>query len=494
MPSGRQEIGRFAKHSAIYAIGNALNRVGAFLLLPIYTNFLSTAEYGVIELFYAVAIVILSVLSVGLSHATLRFYFDYDDEGSRRALVSTNLLASLVLGAFGAGVIALWHSEIARMLFPNADYSRGMLLILLSLVFQLSSEICEAYVRARENSLLFVVISAIRLLVQLVANSLLVVVFNAGVEGVLLGNLCAVAAGWAILFIYTTRHCGFAFHMDKLLPVLRYSSPFLLTTIVGIVAGNIDRFLINGMLTLQALGIYALATKFSRLLSELISEPFNRAYGAFRFSVMDTPDAAAIQARLVRYLLAGASVLGLGILFFTRDLLVVMSHRDFWPAADILPLLVLAAIINAVSYPVQSGILFKKRSDEIFYIGVANALVRAVGGFALISWFGLLGACASVLLSATLNLVLTDRIAQRFFPVSYEFRRLAGIVLLGLLFYLGSLPFTHLPSPVAILAKSLLLLGYAATLLGSAIFDTEETAYVMAFLRRKLLPGGAKGA
>ena len=78
-----------------------------------------------LELFYTVAIVISGVLSVGLSHATLRFYFDYDDEGSRRALVSTNLIASLTLGAFGAGVIALWHAEIARMLFPAPTTAAG---------------------------------------------------------------------------------------------------------------------------------------------------------------------------------------------------------------------------------------------------------------------------------------------------------------------------------------------------------------------------------
>ena len=74
MSSSSQEIGRFARHSAIYAIGNVLNRVGAFLLLPVYTNFLSTAEYGALELFYAVAIVISGVLSAGLSHATLRLF------------------------------------------------------------------------------------------------------------------------------------------------------------------------------------------------------------------------------------------------------------------------------------------------------------------------------------------------------------------------------------------------------------------------------------
>ena len=493
MSSSHKEIGRFAKHSAIYAAGNAMNRVGAFLLLPIYTNYLTAGEYGVLELFYSVAIVISGVLSAGLSHATLRFYFEYEDEGARRALVSTNLLASLALGGVGAAFIASWHIEIARLLFSGSGYSRGGLLILVTLVFELSSEVCQAYVRARENSLLFVGVSAARLVVQLAANSLLVIVFHAGVEGVLLGNLCAVVAGWLILFIYTTRNCGFAFHLAKLVPVLRYSVPFLLATIVGIVAANVDRFLINGMLALQALGIYALATKFSKLLVELIGEPFNRAYGAFRFHIMNDPNASMIQARVVRYLLAGASFAGLGILFFARDLLVVMSHPEFWPAAEILPLLVLAAILNLVCYPLQSGILFKKRTDEIFYISVANALVRGVGGFALISIFGLTGACAAVLLAAAVNLVLTDRIAQRFFPVSYEYKRLAGIFLLGLAFYVISIPVVYLPWALGILAKLVLLICYCAALLGSRIFDKEETGYLLNFLRGKVRSGASGG-
>jgi O-antigen/teichoic acid export membrane protein len=493
MSSSGKEIGRFARHSAIYAAGNAMNRVGAFLLLPIYTNYLTAGEYGVLELFYSVAIVISGVLSAGLSHATLRFYFDYSEEGDRKALVSTNLLASLALGGFGATLFGFWHVEIAQLLFSGSGYSRGALLILVALVFELSSEVCQAYVRARENSLLFVGVSAARLVVQLAANSLLVIGFHAGVEGVLLGNLCAIVTGWMILFLYTTRNCGFAFQVAKLVPVLRYSIPFLLATVVGIVAANVDRFLINGLLALQALGVYALATKFSKLLMELIGEPFNRAYGAFRFSIMNNPDAPVIQARVVRYLLAAACFAGLGILFFARDLLVVMSHSDFWPAADILPLLVVASILNLVCYPIQSGILFKKRTDEIFYIGVANALVRAVGGFALISAFGLLGACAAVLLAAAVNLVLTDRIAQRFFPVRYEYRRLGGIFLLSLVFYAASIPASQLPWALGILVKLALLAGFAAAVLGSRIFDSEETGYLLGLLRRIVGTGKAGG-
>ena len=493
MSERRSEIGRFARHSAVYAVGNVINRLGAFLLLPIYTNYLSAAEYGVLELFYSVAIVISGVLSVGLSHATLRFYFEFKDEADRRALVSTNLLASLGIGATAVSIAAFWHAEIAQGLFSGADYTRGSLLILLTVMLELPSEVCQAYVRAKENSLFFVAISIVRLVVQLAVNSVLVIAFHQGVDGVLYGNLCAVAAGWTILFLYTTRNCGYTFSLDKLVPVLRYSFPFLLATIVGIVSANVDRFLISGMLSLQALGVYALATKFSKLLVELIGEPFNRAYGAFRFSIMNNPDAAIVQARAVRYLLAAASFSGLGIIYFTKDLLLVMSSQEYWAAAEILPLLVLAAILNLVCYPLQSGILFKKRTGEIFYIGVANALVRLIGGFGLISAFGLTGACGAVLLAATVNLALTDRIAQRFFPVAYEFKRLVGILGLGLLFYLAALPAAYLPWPLEFTSKVILLVCYGAALLGSSIFDADETAYLKRFLRTKVFRQRPRG-
>jgi O-antigen/teichoic acid export membrane protein len=89
---------------------------------------------------------------------------------------------------------------------------------------------------------------------------------------------------------------------------------------VSIVTSNVDRFLINELLTLEILGVYALALKFAKLISDLIGEPFNRAYGSFRFSIMDRADAADIQARIVRYLSALLAFVALGVTYFTGDL------------------------------------------------------------------------------------------------------------------------------------------------------------------------------
>jgi len=141
----KQELGRFFKHSTIYAIGNIVNRLGAFLLLPVYTNYLAVAEYGALELFYATAAVISSFVSVGIAHATLRFYYNYKESNDRKAVVSTNYLTSLAITILGGLLIGFWHDDITRAVFNDgAGYPHAVQIILVTLVFELSSQVCLA--------------------------------------------------------------------------------------------------------------------------------------------------------------------------------------------------------------------------------------------------------------------------------------------------------------------------------------------------------------
>lgn len=494
MVSTQAEIGRFFRHSAVYVVGNALNRLGAFLLLPAYTNYLTVAEYGALELFSTVAAVITGILSMGLAHATLRFYFEYPDEPRRNAVVSTNLIASFAITVAGVALIAPWEEPLMSTLFPGTHYHFGFWLILASLVLELSSQVCLAYLRAREYSVFFVAIALAKLVIQIVANVTLLVVYRAGVEGVLLGNLIAVAIGWLVLALFTLGRCGLAFQVDKLMPVLEYSLPFLLATLVGIVSRNVDRLLVSGLLSLEALGLYSLALKFSKLTTDLIGEPFSRAYGAFRFSVMDRPDAGAIQGRILRYLAAFLAVIGLGIVYFTRDVLRVMTDAKFWPAAGLLPPLVLAAILQVLNHPLQTGFLYRKATRHIFHVHLLQALVASAGAFALISAFGLAGACVTPLLVATTTIVQTHRFSQRYFPVVYEYRRLGWLGLLTLAFYLLGLPLARLPPAGSVGGKGLLLALFVATLLRSPVFDRDELRLGRAFLHARwtsLRAGGA---
>jgi O-antigen/teichoic acid export membrane protein len=466
MTASGGEIARFFRSSVVYALGNALSRVGAFVLLPLYTRYLAVEQYGELELFYVIGAVASGFLSVGIAHATLRFYFEYQEPAERNAVVSTNLLASMAISTAGALAVGAFAADIARLLFGDAALATGVWIVLATLVFELSSQVSLAYVRARERAGLFVAVALAKLLLQVAVNTYMLVVLDAGVIGVLAGNLATVVLGWLVLSGFTVRHCGLRFSWAKLTPVLRYGYPFLLTTMVALVAANVDRLLITSLLTLQALGLYALAVKFASLLAELVGEPFNQAYGAFRFTIMGREDAAAIQARIVRYLLIVSCFAALGLAYFIEAVLHVMSAPAYWEAAKLVPLLAAAAVLRVVAYPLQTGILVRKETRHLFHVGVVVAIVNSAGGFVLISWLGLYGACLTLVLSSAVYMLLTNHFAQRYFPVAYEAGRLARIVAITLAFYFAALPLEQLGPWPAFGLKWVLLGLYLAAIAG----------------------------
>ena len=469
-------MGRLLKHSSIYMVGGMLNRIGVFLLLPVYTSYLTLAEYGTLELFYATSAVASGVLSVGLAHATLRFYFEYENEVDRNLVVSTNLVLGTAMGAAGALAIVLFREQLSQLVFGSSIAATGLAIMAATMVLEISTQICLGYIRAREASAVFLGVVLSRLVVQVAVNTYMVIGLGAGVLGVLVGNGVSVAFGLVIAGFYTVRRCGLGVDLAKAGPIMRYSLPFVGSTLVGLVAANVDRLFIRKLLSFEALGLFALALKFSKLPEQLIGEPFSQAYGSFRFSVMHQENAAPIQARVVRLLLAATLFAALGIQLFTIDLLRWMSAASFRGATAYLLPLLLAAVFRVITYPLQTGILVQRETRQLFRISLLESTLYIVSSLILIQSMGILGVCLAMALTALVTMVATDRVAQRYFPVRYEWDRIARIVLI----FFGALvvgwPLVAVDSVAAMLAKAAVLVVFCVALVCSSAFDDVERA------------------
>src|SRR5262245_64072547 len=115
-PSGLMAVGRQA---AVYASGMFLAKALSFLLLPLYTHYLSPADYGVIQLiemtFEIVSIVAGARLTVGIFH----FYHKAPDDRGRLGVLSTAALLLSVSFAAVAAVVALFAPAISRAMFSG---------------------------------------------------------------------------------------------------------------------------------------------------------------------------------------------------------------------------------------------------------------------------------------------------------------------------------------------------------------------------------------
>ncbi len=470
----QSDMKRLFKHSSIYAVGGILNRAGAFVLLPLYTSYLTPSEYGTLELVYGVTALVSSLLGVGLAHATLRFYFEFPEGSERKHLVSTTLVGSGVIAC--AGIALLWFLTpiLSAVLFGSVQEARLLQVGLLILILQLSTEIGLAYFRAREYSTRFVVASFLRLLLQVGCNYYSVAILGLGVWGILLGNLMSVGVSWGYVVGTTVHECGLQFHQTKFRQVLAYSFPFLLSTIVGVAVLYSDRFLLRALYGLEAVGLYALALKFMELGNVLVLEPFRNSYGSFRFSIMKNDNVKEIQSKIVIYMAATVGLLALGIAAFSPSVLRMLTTQEYWPAEYLIPILAAGLFVSSLGYPFQTGILYMKKTKYMFYVTALAGVVKIVLSIAMIPRMGAIGAGLAFLMAEVVSVSCLLYSSQQLFPVQYDYRALGKIggicgLLLGLIW--GILFMGHgifLGGAIAI------VLCYPLLVLGSGCINRSE--------------------
>lgn len=485
----KSDISRFFKHSSIYAIGNILNRIGAFVLLPIYTTYLTVGEYGSLELFYMVSSVVSGMLAIGVAHATLRFYFEYDDIADRHAVVSTNIIASGLITILGSLVTLTFSDEIAQLVFNSLEKNilLGIYIVLVTMVLELSSQVCLAYLRARELSLFYVVLSLVKLIIQVSINSYLIIVENAGITGILIGNLCAVAIGWLILIIYTLKCCGFHFHSDKMKAVLHYSFPFLLATMVGIIAVNADRFMLNEFLGLEAVGIYSLALKLTLLVEVLVAEPFSKSYGSYRFSIMKNDNVGEIQSKITRYMTIIVSMTLISIVYSSHEIITLMSNPEYYTAVIILPVLIFIGGFKVFTYIFQSGILFAKATKHMFTISIIGCISIITLNYIFISLFGLIGACIAKVIASAIVLLVTNYISQKYMKIHYPYMCMIKVLFITILFIILGVAANELTFWTAILSKLFLFSLLLITLYYGGILSVNEKKEMHILLKKQWL-------
>ena len=102
-----RRLGELARHSAVYGLGSLVSRFIAVLLLPIYTRYLSPADYGLIETLIALSAVLTVLLAAGVKSAFFRFYFDEADEAGKRRVIRTSFWFTMAMGTAGLAGLAL---------------------------------------------------------------------------------------------------------------------------------------------------------------------------------------------------------------------------------------------------------------------------------------------------------------------------------------------------------------------------------------------------
>jgi O-antigen/teichoic acid export membrane protein len=474
-----RELRRLARHSAIYGIGGMLSRVLALFLLPLYTAYLGTDGFGKLELVAALTAVLVIVLQLGIGSAFFRFYFDSAEPAHRLLVVRTCFWFTMGMATIGLAAGWIFASQIAAWLDIPGD-TWLVRAAFVSLWAQLNYQQMTALFRVEERSVSYVFASVANILITVAATVVLVVVYEYGATGAVVGNFTGTLVVWVALLAYRRDQLGFQLDRGLLRQMNTFGMPLVPAALALWAINFIDRFVIQLLKGESEVGVYSLAVRAASVIVFLLVA-FRLAWPAFAYSIEDDSVAKRTYAYVLTYLLficAWISV-ALGVLAPWIVKVLAPTNPDFHDAADAIGILAFGATAFAGYTVLAIGVGRARRTQFNWIVTGTAAAVNTSLNFALVPAYGMMGAAVATLVAYVVLFLGMNYAAQRVYPVPYQWRRVLTLtVAAGALTAVGY--GLHPPLPVAIA----IALAFPVVLLPLRFYQPAELARL-----RRLAPG-----
>jgi O-antigen/teichoic acid export membrane protein len=463
-----------AKHSVIYGLGDLASKSIGFAMIPVYTHYLSTAQYGVLELVDLTSYVLGLLLAMGISQSVVRFYYEYPDTERKHQVISIALITIWVVSAVALLPLYLFSKDVSVLVFNSPDYSRLFNIVFISVMVNLSNDIPMTLLRIQEKSVLYIVISISKLAICLTLNIIFVVHLELGVIGILLSGVIGNVLAGLFLLVYTLRQIRLTYSFKIARAMLVFGLP-MVGSMFGMYVLNFgDRFFLQRLTTMSDVGIYSLAYKFGMMSNALLLTPFQMIWAPKRFEIVSQPDAKQTFALVFTYYWFVQLFLFLGVGALCRDIIAVVADKEYQGASQYVPVIMLAYVFFGAYLYVQFGILLKKKTKYLAMNTMVAAVVNVIANFTLIPILGTWGAALATAISFFILFVSVQFIAQRLYHIPYQIGRLVKMTLVAALLY----GVTSLINPtnvaISIASKSLIVLFFPLALYGVKFYTPVE--------------------
>jgi O-antigen/teichoic acid export membrane protein len=471
------ELRRLGKHSAIYGLGGLVQRILAVLLLPIYTRFLSPADYGTVETLVALMTVLVITLRLGITQAFFRFYFDSKEPADRRLVLRTSFWFTMGMATLGLALGVLFSREISTVLFGSSLDAEIVAAAFVGLWAQMNYEQLTALFRVEERSVAYVTASLTNIAITIVATLVLVVGLDAGPLGVIVGSFTGTLLVYAALVGYRREQLGLQFDRSLLRDMNRFGLPLVPSALFLWVTNFSDRFFLLKLADQEEVGLYSVGLRIASAMALLLTA-FRMAWPAFAYSIEDDSEAKRAYAFVLTYLVALTSWVALGLGLLAPWLVRLIAAPAFAESADVVGPLAFAVVPFAGYVVVAIGVGRARRTQFNWVVTGAAAVVNVALNLLLIPSYGMMGAAIATIAAFSTMFVGMTWWAQKIYPVEYQWRRVATAAAVGVgLFAAGKLVGGGLAVALA------LSLAYPLALLATGFYLPVERQAIAARLR-----------
>lgn len=471
-------IRKLFSESTLYTLGNVLKRSFSIVTMPVFTRYMSVAEYGILSLVRPFDELLQIFLEMGASASSARFYFDEDQDAYRTRLFSTlfffifgsALLISLLLLAFAE---PLW-----RMVVKDVPFSPYMVVVIFTAAIAAPGILTRTLFRVRGQARRFVNLGLIHTVAIATIAIPAVVVFDMGALGPLIATLLVSTIFFFIYLYYLWDYLAFTFSWPLLRQALSFGLPEIPIRMGNWTLKMISQLIMQHYWSLSVVAVFSVAFSVANILFELVINAVHWAVQPFYYQVAKEESRDKSREIFAYVGLLNTTVIlyfGLFSILLGEELIFIFASSKYAAAASVVTILAISAIFQFLFFVPSRVFYLEKKTLYLLPLLLLAVALNVIFSLALIPGYGAIGAAWANLIAFAGRSLLALTIAQRLYHIPYDYNRLgkATAVFLLLLLAREMLP-AAVPYLVKLVLKLLLLALYPILLYLFGYFEERE--------------------
>jgi len=387
------------KNIGMLTISSFGSKILIFLLIPLYTNFLSAEEYGTFDLYLTSVTLLVPLLTENISEAVVRFTLDQKTNNAEIFTIAMKKVFSAV--AVITVLVGINHVFVIIPMFTS--YSVYFILLFsTTLLYTLLSQ----FARGLGKFAIISVGGVINAITMLLFNILFLVYFKQGLSGYFEAYILSYLLP-SIFFAFKLRIWEYIswgkFNNRADDDMKSYGKPLIADSISWWIINASDRYIVTWLCGVAINGIYSVAYKIPSVLN-VFQDIFNKAWVVSAITNVDNE--AGFYSQTYNMYNMSMSIMCSIMILLNQVIANILFANDFYAAWQYAPFLMISTIIGGVSSMIGGIFLAYRETKIMAQTSMYCAILNIFLNFVLVYFYGALGAAISTVASYLLSWIM----------------------------------------------------------------------------------------
>ena len=409
--------------SVIYSASHVFRQIVNIVLIPVFTFFLSTEDFGIISLMSLTAGLILQITKTPVAHGFVRFFYEPVYGKIRKKLLFNSVIFALANSAIVFLIFLYFADDISMLLLDSASYTNIIIIYAVIILIQPLEDILQDLVKVQKKAKLFFWFNTSNILLS---SSLMIILlyFDYGVMSLVWGNLFISIYPLRFFANECCKNIKTQLNLKALKPLLKYGYPMIPASVSVILLQSIDNYILKIFTDISTVGLYSFGYKFGGLMGFLVIIPIQYIVHPLILEMEKNKE------KLLEFLSASTEYIYIFSLFacivlslFAQDVVQIMAQKPaFYPAWQFIPIIAFAYVQYGLGDLLGQGVVM---SGKTIYLGISissAAILNILLNLILIPEYGVFGAASATLASYVFLNFLNYYYSKKLYNINVKFK------------------------------------------------------------------------